>query len=112
MRKIPGWTLTLGLIALVPLAASAAETPREVGVAVQDGTHYVSDEVRDQLEYIGDDLPAPWFYVQAEAMILRRELTNTNFPATSQGVAGPILAQLQNLAFKDESGLKLTIGRR
>src|SRR5207248_7205720 len=56
--------------------------------------------------------PSPWFFVQAEAMILRRELTNTNFPATSLGVAGPILAQLQDLAFKDESGVKLTIGHR
>ena len=41
-----------------------------------------------QIGYIGDDQPSPWLYIQAEAMILRRELTNTNFPATSLGVAG------------------------
>jgi hypothetical protein len=112
MRKIAFAMLSLTLTLLSPFAASAADTPRELGNAAIEKSHYVADVVDEQLDYIGDDQPPPWFYVQAEAMILRRETTNTNFPATSLGVAGPVIAQLQNLNFPYERGVKVTLGHR
>ncbi len=112
MRKTTFSMLTLALAVLTPLGARAADTPAARGIEAKDNVHYVKEQVNDQLDYIGDDMPCPWFYGQAEVMLLRRELTNINFPATSQGVAGPVLAQLQDLNFKTEAGVKITLGHR
>src|SRR5437016_3914470 len=112
MRKLAFWMMSLTLIILTPFAASAADAPRELGIAAEHETHYIGEQIDEQIGYIGDDQPSPWLYIQAEAMILRRELTNTNFPATSLGVAGPVIANLQDLSFPYERGMKLTIGRR
>src|SRR5262249_31141451 len=61
-----------------------------------------------------DDIQPPGllFYFSVEALLLRRQTTNTNFPATSFGVGGPVIAQLQNLSFNVEGAPRITLGYR
>ena len=112
MHKMPLRTLTMFLAILVPLVAKAADNPTEVGIEAKNNVHYAGEQIHEQLDYIGEGLPSPWFYAQADALLLRRDLTNTNFPATSLGVRGPIIAQLQDLDFKTEAGFRIMLGHR
>ena len=43
---------------------------------------------------------------------MKRKLTNINFPTTSLGVGGPVIAQLQGLKFGEEPGMQMVLGYR
>jgi hypothetical protein len=112
MRKASTRTMALAVVALASLTARAGDTPAEVGACMKDEAHYAGEKIHEHLEYLGEGCPWPCFYLQADVLLLRRDLTGTNFPATSLGVRGPILAQLQDLEFLTEGGARVTAGFR
>jgi len=111
MRKASTWTMAMAVVALTSLTARAGD-PVEVGAAIKDQVHYAGEKFHEQIDYLTEDSPYPCFYAQVDAFILRRSLTNINFPATSLGVRGPIIAQLQDLQFVNELGPRVLAGYR
>ncbi len=100
----------VALAAPCPALLRAGDTPADHGADCVGQIGYACDKVHEQCDYI--QCPGSMFYVQAEGLLIRREVTNTDFPATSLGVAGPVIARLQNLSFNFESGIRLTAGYR
>jgi hypothetical protein len=104
--------LAVGVVLTFPSAAllRAGDTPADLGAETVEKFHYVCDKAKEQIDYIKP--PGSTFYFSAEALFLRRQTTNTNFPATSFGVGGPVIAQLQNLSFNVEGAPRITLGYR
>jgi Putative beta barrel porin-7 (BBP7) len=104
--------LVVGVALAAPWVSSsrAGDNPADLGSECIDNACYACDKVHEQLDYL--KCPGSMFYFSTEAIFLRREVTNTDFPATSFGVGGPVIARLQNLSFNIESGIRATAGYR
>jgi hypothetical protein len=96
----------------VEVPEEVVHTPMDFGGTVMDWVHETCASMGDQIDYMNEDHYKRSCYFQADLVFLRRKLTNTNFPATSVGVRGPIVASLQDLHFKQEAGLQLLAGYR
>ena len=110
MRQRISLAFAVTLLTLWAPPLRAADSPAQVGQDVSTKLTDLCNDIGDQVNYTKD--PGSEFYFQGDALILKRKLTNINFPTTSFGVAGPVIAQLQDLKFGDEPGLQLVLGYR
>ncbi len=106
--------LVLGAPGAAPLSAQVTPLQStEKGVAE---LHAVAEYGRQQVDYLRDGCCwRPTFYGSVDVILLDRELIGDpdfDFPATSLGVMGPIIARFQDLDFDPEAGVRVTLGHR
>ncbi len=110
MRQRLSLALAVALLTLGAAPLYAGDSPEQVGEEIATRFHEWCGDLTDQVDYFKD--PGSAFYFSADVLVLRRKLTNINFPTTSFGVGGPVIAQLQDLKFDDQPGLQVTAGYR